>query len=200
MILDIDTSLGYPEIGALLSGVLFGILTMQVYIYHKNFPNDSVWIKFGLVDSMWFFELAHTICEFYGLYYVTVFRYGDPTVFLAIPHELAAVPFFDGFIATIALVYHLIKNRSDTNYRSTYVVIDKLIQWAIETGVITSSVGIIEMICFLIDPTNFLWIAFYAVLPKCNYSYRAGHNSTPRYHCTVCGSADKSARDSSCSK
>ncbi|KAJ3911687.1 hypothetical protein F5877DRAFT_72992, partial [Lentinula edodes] len=101
MILDIDTSLGYPEIGALLSGVLFGIFTMQVYIYHKNFPNDPGWIKFGLVDSMWSFELAHTICEFYGLYYVTVYRYGDPTVFLAVPHELAAVPFFDGLIATI---------------------------------------------------------------------------------------------------
>ncbi|KAJ3858918.1 hypothetical protein EV359DRAFT_68610 [Lentinula novae-zelandiae] len=174
MILDIDSSLGYPEIGALLSGVLFGIFTMQVYIYHKNFPNDQGWIKFGLVDSMWFFELAHTICEFYGLYYVTVFHYGDPTIFLAVPHELAAVPLFDGLIATIdqwrwliiiaclfpiaidiilstALVYNLIKNA---------------IPPAAETGVVTSSVSIIVMICFLINPTNFLWVAFYAVLPK----------------------------------
>ncbi|KAJ3873603.1 hypothetical protein F5051DRAFT_506391 [Lentinula edodes] len=240
MISDIDSSLGYPEIGTLLSGVLFGILTMQVYIYHKNFPNDSVWIKFGLVDSMWLFELAHTICEFYGLYYVTVLRYGDITVFFAFPHELAAVPVFDGLIITIvqgffthriakfagppytvpivccilmvcqmvasiglsaaviaeqstyhfldqwtwliitacfshiaidiilstALVYNLIKNRSTTTYRSTYVIIDKLIQWAIETGVVTSSVSIIVMICFLINPTNFLWVTFYAVLPK----------------------------------
>ncbi|KAJ3911625.1 hypothetical protein F5877DRAFT_73041 [Lentinula edodes] len=61
------------------------------------------------------------------------------------------------------------------------------------------SVSIIVMICFLIDPTNFLWVAFYAVLPKCNHSYRAGHNSTPWYHWAVFGSADKSARDSSCS-
>ncbi|KAJ4492501.1 hypothetical protein C8R41DRAFT_867193 [Lentinula lateritia] len=229
MILDIDSSLGYPEIGALLSGVLFGIFTMQVYISQEiyiNFSKVFSWIKFGLVDSMWFFELAHTICEFYGLYYVTVFHYGDPTIFLAVPHELAAVPLFDGLIAIIgkyysckdflhtesrnlrvlhtpfplsvvfswfakwwlrldyqlqflrngtltiswisgdALVYNLIKNRSNTTCRSTYVIIDKLIQWAIETGVVTSSVSIIVMICFLINPTNFLWVAFYAVLPK----------------------------------
>ncbi|KAJ4465255.1 hypothetical protein C8J55DRAFT_493522 [Lentinula edodes] len=200
MILDIDTSLGYPEIGALLSGVLFGIFTMQVYIYHKNFPNDPGWIKFGLVDSMWFFELAHTICEFYGLYYVTVFRYGDPTVFLAVPHELAAVPFFDllqqlwswliittGFfhiaidiILSTTLVYHLIKNRSDTNYRSTYVVIDKLIKWAIVFDSESmlrdwSYHKLSQHYCndMFPDRSNklsgniVLWVAFYAVLPKC---------------------------------
>ncbi|KAJ3924256.1 MAG: hypothetical protein NXY57DRAFT_908186 [Lentinula lateritia] len=99
MLFNLDPDVGYPEIGALLSGVLFGIFTMQVYIYHKNFPNDPGWIKFGLV--IMFFELAHTICEFYGLYYVTVFHYGDPTIFLAVPHELAAVPLFDGLIAII---------------------------------------------------------------------------------------------------
>ncbi|KAJ3907592.1 hypothetical protein F5879DRAFT_1020850 [Lentinula edodes] len=216
MILDIDTSLGYPEIGALLSGVLFGILTMQVYIYHRNFPNDSGWIKFGLVDSMWLFELAHTICEFYGLYYVTVFRYGDPTVFLAFPHELAAVPVFDGLIITIVQGFftHRIAKFAGPPYtvpivccilmvfqmvasiglsaaviaeQSTYHFLD---QWTCpciqsdqkpehyhlpqcltlklcsETGVVTSSVSIIVMICFLINPTNFLWVTFYAVLPK----------------------------------
>ncbi|KAJ4492444.1 hypothetical protein C8R41DRAFT_919998 [Lentinula lateritia] len=74
---------------------------MQVYIYHRNFPKDPRWMKFGLVDGMWLLELAHTICEFYGLYYLTVSRYGDPTVFLAFTPEVAALPFFDGLIAML---------------------------------------------------------------------------------------------------
>ncbi|KAJ3856460.1 hypothetical protein EV368DRAFT_61678 [Lentinula lateritia] len=192
-----NSSLGYPEIGVLLSGVLFGILTMQVYIYHNNFPNDPGWIKFGLVDGMWLFELAHTICEFYGLYYVTVLHYGDPTVFLAFSHELAAIPFCDGLIATIMQGFfaHRIAKFAGPPYtvpivccilmvgqmvasiglsaavlaeRSTHQFLDQW-TWLIitaETVVVTSSISIIVMICFLINPTNFLWIAFYAMLPK----------------------------------
>ncbi|KAJ4465242.1 hypothetical protein C8J55DRAFT_552725 [Lentinula edodes] len=241
MILSVVSTLGFLEIGVLISGVLFGIFTMQVYIYHKNFPKDSSWLKFGLVDGMWLFELGHTICEFYALYSATVSRYGDPTVFLVFLPEVAAVPFFDGLIATLAqgffthriakfagppyiipiicsilmvcqmvasigltiaatviaeknieqflyqfkwlivtatvfhvsidvivstaLVYYLLKNRSNT-YRSTLVMIDKLIQWAIETGIVTSAVSISLMICILIDVNNYLWLAFYAILPK----------------------------------
>ncbi|KAH7874207.1 uncharacterized protein C8R40DRAFT_1070355 [Lentinula edodes] len=212
MIFNVVSTLGFLEIGVLISGVLFGIFTMQVYIYHKNFPKDSSWLKFGLVDGMWLFELGHTICQFYTLYSATVSRYGDPTVFLVFLPEVAAVPIYDGLIATLAqgffthritkfagppyiipiicsilmvcqmvasigltiaatviaeknieqflyqfkwlivtatvfhvsidvivstaLVYYLLKNRSNT-YRSTLVMIDKLIQWAIETGIVT---------------------------------------------------------------
>ncbi|KAH7874212.1 uncharacterized protein C8R40DRAFT_1237981 [Lentinula edodes] len=258
MIKKVDSTLGFPEIGVLLSGVLFGIFTMQVYIYHRNFPKDPRWMKFGLVDGMWLLELAHTICEFYGLYYLTVSRYGDPTVFLAFTPEVAALPFFDGLIAMLAqgffthriakfagppyivpivcsilmicqmvasiglttaatlvaeknteqflhqwkwlivtatvlhvtidvivstaLVYYLVKNRSNTTYRSTLAIADKLIQWAIgnvlayflklnteitsETGVVTSFVSILLMISFLLNVNNYLWLAFYAILPK----------------------------------
>lgn len=64
MLFNLDPDVGYPEIGALLSGVLFGIFTMQVYIYHKNFPNDPGWIKFGLV--IMFSNLNDKLPTFYA--------------------------------------------------------------------------------------------------------------------------------------
>jgi len=42
---------GVLEIGIVISGVLFGLVTCQVYVYHKNFPNDPLWLKIGLVRA-----------------------------------------------------------------------------------------------------------------------------------------------------
>jgi len=63
----------------------------------------------------------------------------------------------DIIIAT-TLVYYLYKERSDVEKR-TVIVLDKLIQWTIETCVITSTAAILELICFAIMPENFTWIA-----------------------------------------
>ncbi|KAJ4463569.1 hypothetical protein C8J55DRAFT_494292 [Lentinula edodes] len=234
--MEVDSTLGFIEIGVLASGILFGIFTMQVYIYHKNFAKDPGWIKYGLVDGM------------------CVSHYGDPTVFLLYPMPFVAVTLFDALIATLAtqgyftyriakltgppyvvpiiccilmvchsvndigmtvecavtatknlelylhqfkwmvitsvvirvatdivistaLVYYLQKSRSNALH-SSMVIVDKLMQWAIETGIVTRSyleidyynkksmVNILLMICLLINVDNYLWVAFYVILPK----------------------------------
>ncbi|KAJ4465234.1 hypothetical protein C8J55DRAFT_441267, partial [Lentinula edodes] len=112
------TYVGFLEIGVLVSGILFGIFTMQVYIYHKNFSKDPGWTKYGLVGhlKLWIIislvvcphrllELAHTICEFEALYYFSVSHYGDPTAFLIYPTPFVAVTVFDALIATLAQGY-----------------------------------------------------------------------------------------------
>lgn len=45
---------GMLEIGVVVSSILFGILTMQIYFYHKNFSEDPPWIKLGLVSGCQF--------------------------------------------------------------------------------------------------------------------------------------------------
>ncbi|KAJ3930516.1 MAG: hypothetical protein NXY57DRAFT_1011630 [Lentinula lateritia] len=59
---------GMLEIGVVVSSILFGILTMQIYFYHKNFSEDPPWIKLGLVDGIWFIELIHTVCIAHEVY------------------------------------------------------------------------------------------------------------------------------------
>ncbi|KAH7874213.1 uncharacterized protein C8R40DRAFT_1171748 [Lentinula edodes] len=101
-LMEVDFTLGFIDIGVLVSGILFGIFTMQVYIYHRSFSEDPGWIKYGLVNGMWLLELAHTICEFDALYNFSVSHYGDPTVFLVYPIPFVAVTLFDALIATLA--------------------------------------------------------------------------------------------------
>ncbi|KAF5362793.1 hypothetical protein D9757_011019 [Collybiopsis confluens] len=80
-----NEKLGIVEIGVLISGVLFGVVTCQVYLYHKNFPKDPLWLQIGLIDGIWLLELAHTICIFHALYIFTVTRDGNPEALIAAP-------------------------------------------------------------------------------------------------------------------
>ncbi|KAJ6510536.1 hypothetical protein C8R45DRAFT_964440 [Mycena sanguinolenta] len=63
----------------------------------------------------------------------------------------------DLIIAT-TLVYYLYLERAHAA-RRTIIVIDKLIQWTIETGVITSTAAFLELIFFATMPLNFYWLA-----------------------------------------
>ncbi|KAJ6454221.1 hypothetical protein C8R45DRAFT_628873 [Mycena sanguinolenta] len=46
---------------------------------------------------------------------------------------------------------------------STAVVVDKLILWTIETGLLTSVASIGMLVCFVTMKENYAWLAFYAV-------------------------------------
>jgi len=76
-----NNTLGALEIGTLISSVLFGVLTMQVYVYYKNFPEDKPSLKF-LVAIVWLLELGHTICTCMELYQGTITYYGNPLRYL----------------------------------------------------------------------------------------------------------------------
>jgi len=65
------------EIGVLISSVLFGVLTMQVYVYYKTFPEDEAYIKY-LVGFIWLLEFAHSICISVDFYLASIVNYGNP--------------------------------------------------------------------------------------------------------------------------
>ncbi|KAJ7887272.1 hypothetical protein B0H14DRAFT_3856387 [Mycena olivaceomarginata] len=89
------------EIGTLLSGVLFGLITAQTYVYFKSFPRDPRFTK-GLVLGLWIIELAHTACVFNALYIYTVKAYGDPTSLIKFPISLDVTILLHG--ATVIIV------------------------------------------------------------------------------------------------
>ncbi|KAJ7746582.1 hypothetical protein B0H16DRAFT_940524 [Mycena metata] len=76
---------GGIEIGALLAVVLLGMVTVQIYVYYINFPHDSRVIK-ALIAIVWMTETAHVVGICYGLYRITVTRYGQ--LELPLPLEL----------------------------------------------------------------------------------------------------------------
>ncbi|KAJ7342546.1 hypothetical protein DFH08DRAFT_963288 [Mycena albidolilacea] len=63
------------------------------------------------------------------------------------------------------LVYLLYQRRSDT-FAGTTAVVDKLIRWTIETGVVTSIASVIMLSVFVAMRTTFVWLAFFVVIPR----------------------------------
>ncbi|KAK7046319.1 hypothetical protein R3P38DRAFT_2507608, partial [Favolaschia claudopus] len=63
-------------IGELLGTYLFGILTVQLYLYHLNFLRDTPYIKF-LVYSVFTIDLAATVMCFADAYHWFASGYGN---------------------------------------------------------------------------------------------------------------------------
>ncbi|KAJ7188872.1 hypothetical protein C8R46DRAFT_1341520 [Mycena filopes] len=60
------------------------------------------------------------------------------------------------------LVFLLYRSRRDAHKR-TAALVDKLIEWTIETGMVTSVVGIITLICYVKMRDNFIWVALFVI-------------------------------------
>jgi len=81
-----------------------------------------------------------------------------------LPTSLTISLVADVYIAA-ALVWRLYSERNE-EIQSTARVIDKLIAWSIQTGTITSITGLAQLILFVTMRNNYIWIAFYSMLPK----------------------------------
>ncbi|KAK0457412.1 uncharacterized protein EV420DRAFT_1688333 [Desarmillaria tabescens] len=66
----------------------------------------------------------------------------------------------------IALSLSLFLRRLRTGYKSSDSVVNRLTVYAINTGVLTSTVSITTLILYDLYPTNFVFMAFYFVLSK----------------------------------
>ncbi|CAA7270107.1 unnamed protein product [Cyclocybe aegerita] len=235
--LDVNGTLGALCIGVLISVFLFGIATVQAYIYYSNFPEDKVKLKI-LVAVVWILELAHCISICHSLYFFTISSYGDPRALIKPPSTLYLTIIFSGFIVPIvqaffaervrvisgrllipivcwtlsvvrfsmslvasaeafrmttleqyqkdwkwllttvlamgaatdiivaaALCFYLRAQRS-TSHEKTVTMIDKIIAWTIQTGLMTSLTGLVMLICFLAMPHNFIWLGFFMFLAR----------------------------------
>jgi len=232
----IDLTLGGLEVGTMISILLFGIITVQVYLYAQAGFKDHVVIRL-LVGTMWVLDALHTIFLCIYLYHLTVSTYGQPTAlaeihwtyvgvillnsvmaaavqsFFAyrilvisgrlyislfswfislvrlgmglmvvvlsdkawmfsvymekyawtIPTSLAILSFGD-FLNTSVLCYFLSAHRSQN--APTNQVINKLIIWAIETGLVTTVCAITELILSVTMPQSLIWIGLYFFFPK----------------------------------
>ncbi|KAJ7083072.1 hypothetical protein B0H15DRAFT_889337 [Mycena belliarum] len=230
MLSELDLSLGALEIGILLSSVLWGVTTIQVYIYVTTSNKDPLWTK-AIVYLVWSLESFHTIFIWIYLYRLTVTFYGIPTVLEKTHWTLDTSSFFDGIIGTmvqmffayrirafskswsITLIswtgallnlactmgvtilseslslpvtvftarfgwiieasltlslivdiinttmfsYHLFRQR--TGFKGTDVVLEKLVSWTMETGLVTMIAAAVELIFFKVTSSTALWIA-----------------------------------------
>ncbi|KAJ7118435.1 hypothetical protein C8R43DRAFT_1036276 [Mycena crocata] len=111
-----DTTLGFLEIGILLSYALFGLTTAQTYTYYKRFPNDSVILKL-LVAFIWLCELGHAISIGHTLYVLTISDYGQPQP-MTVPQSFFVALIFSGIIGSSVQLFfaHRVFQISRTPY------------------------------------------------------------------------------------
>ncbi|KAF8212604.1 hypothetical protein K438DRAFT_1804846 [Mycena galopus ATCC 62051] len=89
---------------------------------------------------------------------------------------LWAVAAANDLIIAVVLVFWLVKKRDESEYMTH--VLDKIIAWTIETGVITSAAAIMNLICFMTMKDSFVWIAWYVVTARLySNSFLASLNS-----------------------
>ncbi|KAJ7171684.1 hypothetical protein C8R43DRAFT_874736 [Mycena crocata] len=115
-----DGTLGALEIGTIGCAFLFGIITVQVYIYQRSYPTDSLFIKI-MVGMVWLFELGRTIVTTYAVYLEIIKKFGRPELLVYFPNSLGISILFEGLITF--LVEGFFTYRVYRMYRTPYIAI-----------------------------------------------------------------------------
>ncbi|TFY56301.1 hypothetical protein EVG20_g8978 [Dentipellis fragilis] len=94
------SSVGAIYAGLLVMSILYGVTTLQSYMYFRAYPRDKQVHKV-LVMILWLLDTAHTICIAYGVYQDLI------TLSIQVTFDsiaLAPVPRYFGFQATQFLI------------------------------------------------------------------------------------------------
>ncbi|KAF7330078.1 hypothetical protein MKEN_00272100 [Mycena kentingensis (nom. inval.)] len=107
------------------------------------------WYSFGWAATVYLFEAKH-IPEF-----VEEWGWLLMAIWIASPTTDIGV--------TATLVYILNDSRKAGVHKTTDVLVDKVITWTIETGLLTSLAGIAALVAYLTSRETFIWLGIFAV-------------------------------------
>ncbi|KAJ6493263.1 hypothetical protein C8R45DRAFT_1212659 [Mycena sanguinolenta] len=107
----LDAYLGTTLIGGVLGTFLFGIATLQTYIYYNLYPTDSTLMK-TVVSALWFIELGHTISFWHAFYQLTVTFYGQFAHIFDPPHSLELTILFAALVNVIVQTFFAYRIRT----------------------------------------------------------------------------------------
>ncbi|KIK40061.1 hypothetical protein CY34DRAFT_13979 [Suillus luteus UH-Slu-Lm8-n1] len=77
MAVDIHDTFGAGFIGGMVTAILYGITTLQTYLYYVYYPKDTNGLKV-LVAFIWVLDTLHVSLMCHALYYYLVSSFGDP--------------------------------------------------------------------------------------------------------------------------
>ncbi|KAJ6479466.1 hypothetical protein C8R47DRAFT_1136927 [Mycena vitilis] len=151
-------------IGSLVSFVVQAFFALRIYVLTRPSPS---WLWTCIPILCLFLSFARLLPP-----NIVLFAFGirEPVPrFLArwgwLFDTLWAVSAANDLITAGTLVV-LLWRRRDDGVAGTIAVVDKLIAWTIETGVVTSIASIIMMSVFVSMPFNFIWLAWFVVIPR----------------------------------
>ncbi|KZO91402.1 hypothetical protein CALVIDRAFT_568312 [Calocera viscosa TUFC12733] len=71
----IDNTWGAVLIGSWLA-LLYGVLTLQIYVYNQNYPKDTRFLK-STVAVIWILDTFHTVLIYHKMYTYLITNFGD---------------------------------------------------------------------------------------------------------------------------
>jgi len=97
---DIASIAGPQLIGTLFNWMLFGVLSVQTYIYYLNFPDDKLWHKI-LIYGTFVFEVVQTAMSASVLYFWFATGFGNLIDLGSVNLSPAETPIFCGIISGV---------------------------------------------------------------------------------------------------
>ncbi|KAJ7125277.1 hypothetical protein C8R44DRAFT_135983 [Mycena epipterygia] len=149
--------------GTIFSGLIAHCV--QSFFSHRIYRLSNSWYIPCLCWGLSFIRLVFAmVASIEGIRMVTLVDYEQHWGWiLTTIWALGAV--IDLGIAGI-LVYLFYKQRSSLLPKRTATIVNKLILWTIETGILTSIAGIVVLACFVTMPDNYIWLAWYVVTTR----------------------------------
>ncbi|KAJ6463467.1 hypothetical protein C8R45DRAFT_1220289 [Mycena sanguinolenta] len=139
----------------LIAASVHGFFAFRIYAFNKQIIIPSL---------IWFIALLLLLGRV--TVFVTSVHAASLTAYLAKYQWLLltnwSVSVASDFILAATLVVALLAQRSRA-HSTTAALMDKLVEWTIETGLLTSISSIAMLVCFATMKKNFIWIAVYAV-------------------------------------
>jgi len=77
----LDNTLGANLIGVVLTAVLYGVTSVQMYMYFQDWSSDGRVMRW-IMAFLWFLDTFHQIMVTHGLYTYAVTDYGNPQTLL----------------------------------------------------------------------------------------------------------------------
>ncbi|CAE6473568.1 unnamed protein product [Rhizoctonia solani] len=97
---EMDAMFGATYIGVVVSTLLYGILTLQTYIYWFKYVHDSTFDRW-FVLALWFMDTIQSICICHLQYHYTITNYANPE---ALQFNNWSLNFEVGFTAIITFM------------------------------------------------------------------------------------------------
>ncbi|KAJ7145747.1 hypothetical protein C8R44DRAFT_755795 [Mycena epipterygia] len=102
--------------GTQFNWALFGILSVQIYIFYSSFPKETIGMK-ALVYGIYIIEIVQTALSSHFAFAVLVNGWGDPNAIQKLPWSISSIPITAAIVSPIVQLFlawriYLLSSRS----------------------------------------------------------------------------------------
>ncbi|KAJ2919649.1 hypothetical protein MD484_g812, partial [Candolleomyces efflorescens] len=194
-VISIHETFGAGLVGALINAIMYGLTTLQTYLYYLYYPKDSKQTK-SLVFLVWFIDTVHTMLVSWCIYHYLVSNYNNEAAlkaFLVFAHFVfgvltvaycfikrdfsrlseftlfAATPFAATAVLADVLIAGslcILLHGSRTGFRRTDALVTTLIVYAVNRCLLTATAAVVEVIVFSLRSYALWYLAIDFVIGK----------------------------------